>query len=443
MERCLGAARARTVSSLAVALALGALSCDGSSPETREEPCATCDRPPDAETPEDASDRAEVGGTTDAGGEVLEPSAPVSAPAGGSSWCRAVEAPVTEAVERAYGFAELRALLVDQPHVFHMQQRTSTTYNAPFMEQVTELELKFELGEFSFHQGSATQQKYCDHVSAPLRIEARAKDGRVGFTAKGSLWRHEAALTTQAHAAVDLASVTGTLFPAGQLVELSLSLFPQHVRGEMHTGSLVFALRPDGCVQHELPLQPDEHVDFLGGRSVGELVTEAEGKLQQIGMYDAVWRDSASTTLRIELGRGAESAACAQEELPFIREGVEYRPIIKLRVPYAGRLSTGDGRLALPLGELWLAVGADGALWSIKGRGTALASDYGSAENSARGFGDRLDAYVDFDMANQPASADGIIQVGQMQGATSWNTIDCVAWPVGGERDRQTCRYGR
>lgn len=438
--------RTRSAQRLAALLILVALSSTGCSPD---EPaaCTECDTHADAGTPEagaleagardDAAVVADIDATADAW-----PNVPSDARLGGSSRCGTTEAPVTEAVERAYRLAALREQL-ERPHTFNAQRRTWNPSDASGMEQPIEVELVIEVGEFSFHESGSTDEDYCDHVRAPLRMQVRSRDANelFGFTARGSLWLEETSLETLVYAPADPASVTGDVFAPG-LVEVTLSVFPRQVRGEIHSSGVLLSLVPDACSQHELPLSPDEHVDFLGGRSVAELVAEAEAALGPARTYNAVWQDSAETTLTLELGGGAQADACAQYELPLRDpEDRRYQPHIELRVPYAGRLSTGDGRLALPLNQLVLSVGMeDGTLLHLNGRSDALASDF--AEQGVRGFGDRLDAWIDFDLETDPASADGIIEI-QDGGPTSWTPVDCIAWPTAGYWDRNQCRYMR
>jgi hypothetical protein len=432
---------------LAVLLAVSALSWTGCAPTERTR-CTNCETQADASTRETGApetgtheDAATVGPsdpTSDAW-----PSAPSEGSSGGSSRCATTEMPLTEAVERDFGLAALRQQL-EQTQVFQAQRRTWSQDDETFGEQPIKVELAIELGEFSFHASNATERDYCNNVRAPLTMHVRAQDALFEFTAQGGLLLEEASPETHVYASADSASLTGDLFPPG-LVEVTLSAFPRQVRGEIHSWGIAVSLTPDACWQHELPLAPEEHVDFLDGRSVAELVAEAEDALQHTAMYDAVWQDSTETTLTLELGGGAAGTACARYDLPLSdAEGYRNRPHIELRVPYAGHLSTGDGRLAMPLDQLLLVVGSeDGGLWRVHGRGEALAPDFGSDEGSVRGEGDRLDAWIDFDLTSEPASADGFIEIQDADGPSSWRPVDCVAWPTGGSWDQNHCRYQR
>src|SRR5690606_37885771 len=82
-------------------------------------------------------------------------------------------------------------------------------------------------------------------------------------------------------------------------------------------------------------------------RSADELRAAVGRLIGDATTADAVWRDGTATNVRVRIGNRAGRVAClrgAANEL----DSVDW----VLRMPIAGRASSGDGRIDMPLDEL-------------------------------------------------------------------------------------------
>ncbi|MGD8861755.1 MAG: hypothetical protein PVI30_17220 [Myxococcales bacterium] len=395
----------------------------------------------------------------------------------GSTRCPAEEAPLTAAVGEAFELDALAGFLEDGPH--RLQGGfVGDAVPADADGGPVDVELRFELGDFVYYETtSELDPGNCDSVRAPAQVEVALGDGLMTFTATGVIRKELGRLEAIFYADADLPQATGSFMPelddsrphTGE-IEVSLRVFPQAVRGEVIAAALYFEseealqvylddgpwgdrdretllrleLPVDDCEDSSLPLATGEAADVLGGRSPQTLWQTAAMRIDEAGEFDAVWKDGGETSLTVQLDGVGDGSACAESvqaptDLGF--EGVE----LHVHVPTAGRLRTGDDTIDVPLSEVILALGADDLeLRRARVRAVVERDDAAMAQGTAGSWeGDRLDGWVVYSFVDSETRADGLVELQEATGDSSWSPIDCLALPPGGEWDTGHCRYMR
>ena len=406
-------------------------------------------------------------------------SAPAAAPNAGAQQgvaastldCHLEEVSLTPAVEQAFHLDQLRAFF-EKPNTVQGFFGNRQEKSARAESSRTSIEIKVDLGKLSYRQRTPKSGETCrDLIYAKPHIQVRVGEEELLFEADGVLWWLRNTAMAQVYASTDLAAATGSYQPeldisrvhAG-IIETVLFLSPRQLRGDISVAAIYFAneaqlqryrggdalnslggfqrLRQlsfpeDQCEDHELSFARDEPIGLLHGQSADELRVRAEKLIARTPVVDAVWRDNRETRVAAQLRGPVKGTVCLMGGSEHTQVGLNTEWV--LRMPVAGRLSTRDGRLDMPLDEL--IVGVD----DVGMRGATLHAwipTVGSSDAKIRALpagADVLEAYAKYDFGSKPARVNGIVNfLGEAD--RLFHRKDCLAFPPGGERDTGDCR---
>jgi hypothetical protein len=441
-------------------VALGLLACTGGATQPLPNPvCPTCET-------RAASENADVGER--AAGE----------PAGSSArTCDGEVVPLTPAAEQVFDLVRLRAFL-EGPNTVHGRFVDGENRAVPAEQSATEIELRFELGEFSYYAGTVPDGvDYCGQVRASAHVQVRVGDGLLLFEADGILWKtHDrASALFQAHPPTDLATATGSYEPAldtskdhtGE-IHTTIYVFPGQLRGDITPIAFYFnneaqrqrrvagdpwayadrqalfhlSFPEDECEHDELPFAHDEVIELLHGQSADALRARVASLIPETTVIDAVWSDNSETRVTIALGDPVLGTVCVGSSR-LVGRWPPPSYDLALRMPLAGRLRSTDRRIDLPISRLVVGVDNDNAIPHATLGLRVPTADLSDAQRQALAAdADLLSGRVTYDFDPKPTRIDGMLDLHKQKSPQSYTPTGCVAFPPGGKSDT-ACRYPR
>lgn len=321
-------------------------------------------------------------------------------------------APMTAQIAEEFDLQQLTAFLEQAHVVVGRFGAGSLEETAPPGEATATIEFSFDVGEFTYYKKTADAEALCeDLVAAPVRVAVRVGGDLLSFEGEGLLRKRRSEPLALLQAETDLAAATGRYRPVLDetrphvgIVSASLFVAPGHLRGTVgpyvlyfrdeaqlqryrqgdfgtfFDGASLFALGfpDDVCDDGEMPFASNQPIAPLAGVSAAEWRARAVRLIGGAAVASGVWEEGNETGVAIELGAPVEDAACLRRSLRASA------PVRELRLPLAGRLSSGDGRLDLPLDELILDVDR-GALVRVTVRSWAPAARLADAQRRSLG----------------------------------------------------------
>jgi hypothetical protein len=378
-------------------------------------------------------------------------------------------APMTAAIAEEFDLQRLTAFLEQAHVVVGRFGAGSLKETAPPGEPTATIAFSFDVGEFTYYKKTADAEALCeDRVAAPARVAVRVGSDLLSFEADGRLWRSRSEPLAHFYAAADLATATGSYRPVLDetrphvgIAEVALYVAPGHLRGDLgpfvlyfrneawlqryrqgeswafSDGASLFRLGfpEDVCTDNELPFAFDQRIELLAGVSAVEWRARAVRLMGGAAVASGVWEEGNETGVAIELGAPVEGAACL---------GRSYHPApvteLALRLPLAGRLSSSDGRLDLPLDELMVRVDR-GVLVRATVRSSAPATRLTDAQRRSLGSNvDWFSAWVSYDF-ECAAPMQGRVELMVTTSANSRSTVERFEFPALAGVDVSGCIY--
>ncbi|HEY3518203.1 MAG TPA: hypothetical protein VGL98_14235 [Gammaproteobacteria bacterium] len=382
-------------------------------------------------------------------------------------------APLTSAIADDFGLERLEAFLEQRNIVAGQFADDGTTEIAPPGERSATVELRFDVGEFSYYKKTVDAAGACDDsIWSDAHVWVRIGNGLLSFDADGRLWKGKNEPSAHFYADADLLAATGSYRPRLDLarahvakIEVALYVSPGQLRGDINSAVAYFrdeaqlqryrqgdwsayAARTtlfslgfpgDRCEDHELPFAHDEAIERLDNQSADEWRSRALGLIGETAIIDAVWKDGERTEVAVEPGEQVSGTVCLGTSTSV---GHHLAPAseLALRIPLAGRLRSTDARLDTALDELVIGID-DGTV--VRATLRLLSAPLSDAQKAALGANaDAFSARLSYDFEREPASLDGIVELLAQTTPDRYRRVGCVAFPRGGKADVDDCRYG-
>jgi len=380
------------------------------------------------------------------------------------------QAPLTAAIAEEFALEALRAYLERPNVVIGNFGEGGAGQTAPPAEQSAPVEIRFDVGEFSYYQKTVEADAACDDsIHAPAHVAVRIGNGLLSFEADGVLWKGRYEPSAHFYADADLATATGSYRPSLDLARvhvgtISVALYAAsgHLRGDVNAAVVYFrdkaqlqrlrqgawgdyaerlllfrlGLPGDACWNNELPFAYDEAIEQLDRQSAGQWRARAIDVIGATPIIDAVWKDGSETQVAVEIGEPVVAMACLGKSI-YPAPASESA----LRIPVAGRLRSTDGLVDMSLDEL--VVGIDrGAIVRATVRSRVPPARLREEQREALGpSADVISARLNYDFEHELARLNGIVELLALTSPTSYRRVACVAFPRGGKADVDDCRY--
>jgi len=401
-----------------------------------------------------------------------------SAPSAALIDCGGKPVPITPAVAAAFGLDRLRAFVEKANSVEGSFASGDFAQSAvPTDPSATTVELTLELGEVQFYEAAADRDSCADSIRSAAHARVRIGNDVLTFETDGVLWQSANDPSAHFYATADLATATGSYDPqldtsrihAGG-IEISLYASPGQLRGNITVAAVYFnsetqrvrylrgrssdyadrsvlfklSFPDDRCADYEVPFANDEPIELLRGQTAYALGAAVAGRIGERTAADAVWKDGRETRVTIEPGEPARGGTACLAAARFTGDRTAPTARWTLRTRLAGRLTTADGRIEMPLRELVLSVDDDVVRRAQLRAWVSQEELSAGARQALERDPDVLEAVVTYDFEqNADARLGGIIRLHRQLVDNTFVPLDCVAFPPGGTQDLGDCRYRR
>lgn len=383
--------------------------------------------------------------------------------------CSMKPAELTEEIEREFELSELVEFLEEPYTVTGMWVTRQNDEDKPETlpsDKPVSVAFAFELGEFEFFESEQEGHFECRSVFAPVRVDVRVGDGMFNFSANGFIEIVTNGISADLFAAADLASASGNLDLGIDIDDSTLHIGYVEIRGRVYSdqfrGSVTpgiiyfnsqeqmeewlsldswmayprrnapfsFVFPDDTCKDGKLPVESDESLEFLQGKTPNEMLSEARTLVENALVQEARWHNGETTTVTVNSDGIIDATLCVDTNYVINPSDDRSNIMIIIEGWPGAQLKSGDGLIDIPL---QMAVTVDEKSTDLYSLSSSIWIDGYMTDGQVISEDGKLEAVLRYDFSGDSVQTDGALYV--YDESNKMIEPACLAWPVGGESD--------